>query len=321
MSDVTNKYKLGLFVVIAVVIFVIFLFLLGSFQYFRTKISCYTVVSSSVQGLSVGAPVKYNGVAIGQVDKIKVSPSDDNVYIYMTVYPDALYSSEVNGNEFKFDDFIKSGVKNGLRCQLRYAGITGSLYQEIRYFAQPDDCVKSIKSKINNAIYIPSVQPILFGDIISKINNSLEKLSALDKIFVQVSDTLSALNKYLNGPQLAELIDEVTNISKNINDISVKLNDTLTTEKINNILSQIDQILVETKKLSLNLNEQITDAKIPETTQDARNLMKDTIQKINSAIGNFNETSESIRNLTETIKNQPDSIIWGKEKIQVVPTK
>src|SRR5512137_3141256 len=70
MSLKANYFKLGLFVIGAVVSLAILLVIIGSGRAFQQKITIETYFNESVQGLDIGSKVKYRGVVIGEVTKI-----------------------------------------------------------------------------------------------------------------------------------------------------------------------------------------------------------------------------------------------------------
>lgn len=65
MSNVGNKYKVGVLVIIAFTLLLLSLLSLGVVKYFRKTFEFYTIVESSVQGLEKGAKVKIKGVPVG----------------------------------------------------------------------------------------------------------------------------------------------------------------------------------------------------------------------------------------------------------------
>ncbi len=70
MSLKANYFKLGLFVIGAIVAGVILLIVIGSGRWFQPKLTIETYFNESVQGLDIGSKLKYRGVAIGEVTKI-----------------------------------------------------------------------------------------------------------------------------------------------------------------------------------------------------------------------------------------------------------
>ena len=84
MND-NSKFKLGLFIIFAAIIFFAALFILGTMDRFKEKAHLSTLVSESVQGLSVGSSVKYQGVPIGNVSEIMIYPTDNVIRIDMEI--------------------------------------------------------------------------------------------------------------------------------------------------------------------------------------------------------------------------------------------
>ena len=70
MSLKANYFKLGLFVIGAVVSGVLILVVIGSGRWFQPKLTIETYFNESVQGLDIGSKLKYRGVVIGEVTRI-----------------------------------------------------------------------------------------------------------------------------------------------------------------------------------------------------------------------------------------------------------
>lgn len=322
MSNVANKYKLGVFVLLTFILIVIIAILLGSLSLFEKKIKCMTVVNSSVQGLSKGAKVKFNGVSIGQVDSIQISPRGDYIYIYMDLSSEAIAPSHETGTDetATFADFLRSEVTNGLCCQLRYEGITGTLYQEIKYFPEETYKVPAPDLPKGHPLFIPSTPPILLTDLMSKVNSSLEKISKIDEIFIRVVATVDTINKYLEGPQVSTFIKETEKISINLAQMSEKFNAIITKEKLTHIIDDIESASAQVKELSSNLNIQIKQAKIAETAQKTRQLIDSAKVDFNKISGSIDTATESITELSDSINRDPNSILMGSDRQQVVPS-
>ncbi|WP_139280431.1 MlaD family protein, partial [Vibrio parahaemolyticus] len=73
MDDSKSSYKLGLFVVSALVSLFVVLFILGGRSLFEPKIIVETYFDESVSGLEVGAPVRFRGITAGEVVSIELS--------------------------------------------------------------------------------------------------------------------------------------------------------------------------------------------------------------------------------------------------------
>jgi hypothetical protein len=320
MANLANKYKLGVFVAVSFIVLLTALFLLGFFSFMQTKIKCMTIVNSSVQGLSIGAKVKFSGVPIGEITDIKIARCN-YIYIYMDIFTESLVQCTTKEETDAFKEFVNDLTKKGLRCQLRYEGITGSLYQELQNFDLAQYPKNNIPPpELDDILYIPSVPPVLFGSIIRRIDVSLGKLSGIDDIFKEVGVALKKVNKYLGNPKIDDVINNVNQISNNIHDVTTSFKKTLTGERIEKITNELTTTMEEIKQVVSNLNRQINRSKLPETSAVARELMNMTTTQLNDAIINFNATAKSVENLTNELNKNPSALIWGVDKKKIVPS-
>ena len=70
MSAKANYFKIGVFILSAAALAVVGVIVLGAGALFEKKIIMETYFDESVQGLGIGAPVKYRGVTVGSVEHI-----------------------------------------------------------------------------------------------------------------------------------------------------------------------------------------------------------------------------------------------------------
>jgi ABC-type transporter Mla subunit MlaD len=67
MTDKKQKLRIGIFLLSGVLLMVAILFFLGLSDIFKDKVVIMTHFQESVQGLTVGSPVKFRGVQVGAV--------------------------------------------------------------------------------------------------------------------------------------------------------------------------------------------------------------------------------------------------------------
>ena len=70
MAKQANRMMIGGFVVLAVMIMAASLVVFGSGKFFQKTVKCIMYFNESVKGLSVGAPVLFQGVPVGSVTSI-----------------------------------------------------------------------------------------------------------------------------------------------------------------------------------------------------------------------------------------------------------
>ncbi|WP_319780429.1 MlaD family protein [Maridesulfovibrio sp.] len=73
MSRKSNPFRLGLFIIIGMLLFVSVLAILGAGKIFERSVKMETYLNESVNGLEVGSPIKFRGVKIGTVSHIVLS--------------------------------------------------------------------------------------------------------------------------------------------------------------------------------------------------------------------------------------------------------
>jgi phospholipid/cholesterol/gamma-HCH transport system substrate-binding protein len=124
MSSASRHFKLGLLALAALTAVVLIAVALGLRGLGAATVDYHTYFDESVQGLDVGAPVKYRGVRIGSVASIAVAPDRKHVGVGLALTADQaerLGLAEANPE---------------LRTQLSTQGLTGVKFVEID-FADP----------------------------------------------------------------------------------------------------------------------------------------------------------------------------------------
>src|SRR3974390_1341917 len=70
MSAKNNSVRIGIFVLVAIALFIVGLLAFGAKSYFAAKTYFETAVPGEASGLSVGSTVQLRGVPVGKVTKI-----------------------------------------------------------------------------------------------------------------------------------------------------------------------------------------------------------------------------------------------------------
>ena len=129
-----SYFKIGLFVIAAIVVGVIGVVVLGAGRVFQKKALVETYIDESVQGLDVGSPVKFRGVPVGNVERITLTSAE-----YATKRQYVLVRMSVSPNIFQFpvtdpnSQELKRELDRGFRVRLAAQGLTGVAYLETDY--------------------------------------------------------------------------------------------------------------------------------------------------------------------------------------------
>jgi ABC-type transporter Mla subunit MlaD len=147
----------------------------------------------SVQGLDVGAPVKFRGVTLGQVKEIGLvsaiymlnEPRDARRTTYRLVYVRYIIDLARLGRT----PDLAPAVSAGLRARLAAQGITGLAYIELDFVDPKDYPVAAVPWTPAND-YIPSV-PSTLSQVQNAAQSLLAKVNAID--VVRLSNTVQAV--------------------------------------------------------------------------------------------------------------------------------
>jgi paraquat-inducible protein B len=238
----------------------------------------------SLRGLTVGAPVELNGVGIGEVKNI-ASGYDAQLGrfrfpIDVAIYPGRLraLSREKSADPTPAEQKarIDGLVEKGLRAQMKTGSLlTGQMYITLELFPT------AAPAKINWATSPPEfpTQPGMMVELQATLMNISKKLESMpiDQIGGDLRIALQSLNRTLVGAeQMVKRMDkEVAPAAKSALDDARRM------------LNTVDRTLASDAPLQ----------------QDLRTSLRD-----------LGKAAQSLRELTDLLERQPESLIRGKKE-------
>lgn len=315
-----NRFKLGLFVIIGFFLFIAALFFLGMSEIFQKKARIVTLFQESVQGLDVGSAVKYKGVPIGKVTRISIRTKDKLIRVDMEIRLNAFDTNnevESVGEAYHFFyGYFRKEIKNGLKCQLNYAGITGLKYIEIDYFKSSINEIKNPPKLSGDSFYLPST-PSIFKDILRLINKSLDKISRIpfDELSDELAETFKSAKDLLSDPKITRTIAKLEKASDHLESSIATVNKAMTERKIKTIINDLIKSISSINQLATQAEDALKQAEIPQTSarfRDASNAVSETKRSLTNTLEKLDQTLDAITELVNSIDNDPSSIIRGK---------
>jgi paraquat-inducible protein B len=184
----------------------------------------------SVKGLSVGAPVEFRGVNIGEVVSIGLSIDPKTFELVQPVefslYPQRLHArSSVTGEHIPFPKTrpeqlkrIKAFIDHGLRVQLRSSSLlTGQQYLAVDMFPDAPKYTFDISKSPLQMQYVPGAFDNIEQSISSTIKNADALIKKLDsELIPELSQSLKNINAITAGdsPLQIDIRDSLREISK-----------------------------------------------------------------------------------------------------------
>lgn len=325
-----NKYKLGIFVIIGAALFMTALFLLGIAENFQPKVRFVTLFDESVQGLEAGTPVKFRGVSVGKVTNVSYRYSDNYIRVDMesllsSIDPDSKkYSSTSERAEF-FKGVLMDEAANGLRCRLAMSSIaTGLKFVELDYF-DPKKCPPPPVTPPEGILYIPSTKSVL-ANLSTDVSIALAKISSVDyeQISKEIVTTFKTINERLNDPKINNMIERFEKIVTTLDATTENVNNALSEARLKQIVDEVADTIKSINELSKTLKKEVDAVDLPHIAVKTEKAISDTAEAAKSitatrkdvsvTIDKLNEAIDSFTEFVNYLEEDPSSVIRGKQK-------
>jgi len=270
-----------------------------------------TYFKESVQGLDVGAPVKYRGVTLGQVEEIGLvtsaymnqvaldvhAPEAQQVFVRWVIDPKRL-GQATN---------IATAVNVGLRARLASQGITGLVYIELD-FADPTRFPYEKPTWQPKESYLPSM-PSTITQVQDAAQALATKLQSVDfagmattaQHFIDDSDLLvKSLRAGVDAADLPGLMSDLRGLAGDLRATTTTLRGTLDSKESRTLITASTQaaerLAAATAKLpafiaALEAGVKRADASTSDLTADLVPVLRDA----RAAVANLRETTEALR--------------------------
>ncbi len=321
MKNNPNPVAIGMFVLGAAIIAVAAVMIFGAAKFFAKTEKFVSYFSESVNGLDVGAPLKYKGVTLGRVETIRIA-SDKNIKESSVA---VIYSIDLDLLKRKtgetvadYDQWIDAQIEDGMRAKLNYQSIvTGMLYVELDFFAEKGQPYQLKYSGIRFK-EIPSSKSNL-SEIAKSFQETIENISKID--FNQIASNANAAITTLNA--------KLSNIdTRSISEESIKtlrgLNALIYDPNLKRAISDTDDLVQDSREFLSAVEKDIN--RLVGSATNSLSKIDSLVNDINSIVSpqspmrfevatllrSLNETLNSLTNFTEYLQRNPSSLITGK---------
>ena len=224
MSSEKSYFRLGVFVLVGIGLIVAGVIIFGAGIFFQPKFDVETSVGESVQGLDVGADVRYQGVQMGRLKHVQLGASLSNesltsenaalarkVILVMELFEDRLPEREGKSTKQQIED----AVANGLRVRMAKGGLTGPNYLELTV-VDPAKYPPELPGYTPSHTYIPSM-PSFSVTVTSGIEALAEEFKNMhlaetvdnaNKLLLDMRKTLSDLQTKAVGDKLVTTMEQ-----------------------------------------------------------------------------------------------------------------
>lgn len=279
-KDTSNKIKLGIFISIGMMVFIVGIYFIGEGKQLFRRTFRISGVFKDVAGLQPGNNVRLSGVNVGTVDNIMIV-SDTSVRV------EILFDETVR--KFIMKDAVASIGSEGLignKTIIMYPGTGG-------------------KAKIENNDIIQTVLPVGVDDFMislkTTINNTNNITSDLSKITENIRSGKGTIGRLLMDQSMMHNLDStLANLKEGSAGFKILMDKA---DHIDEILTSLKTTIDYTSSITSNLSK-ISDSIHSGKGTIGMLLMDSTMrQNIDSTVVNLKESSAGLKTLMEKAKN------------------
>lgn len=308
MAAPTNHWKLGLFVVVSLFAAVSVGVYLSAQSLRKATVEYLSYFDESVQGLEVGAPVKFRGVTIGNVSLIDVASDRRHVEVTYSMTVKTLSDMKLSRKEGRQTQLR---MPPDMRAQIASAGITGIKFITIDYFSEKDYPPPSLPFPVpeNYIPGAPSTMKNLEDAVVKTVNQIPDLAQALLQLMSRINHFVGELDNQRLPVRVSETLQDLQTAVKAMNTAKLSTEAQGTLAGINAAVGRFDVLLtrLESDKGLLVSALRASDA-FGETARGARGVGR----QMDMTLRDVSEAAQSLRKLVDALEQDPDMLLKGR---------
>lgn len=305
MDSKVNYTAVGFFVVVLLLAtFSIVLWLTSSMsaKHYKTYLALF---GESVSGLALKAPVKYNGVNVGFVDKVKLDPRNPkNVILFLNIESDVVIHEDATAT-------------------INSSGLTGIAYVELRG-GSPTSALLTRKPGHRYAVLKTQPSLLVRMDItVRKLSDDLNKISASINNLLSEQNTeafshiLSNLDK--TTAVLADNTRHIDNMIQNTDVLIARL--TKLSKRFPSLINHADTSIVAVGNMSQEVRAASREVRMTMSqSRRALNTVTDQMLPVTTTtLENVSSLATEMQKLSSDLQQNPSMVIRGRAPVPLGP--
>jgi paraquat-inducible protein B len=317
MAKQANRMMIGGFVVLAVIIMAASLVVFGSGKFFKKTQKYVLYFQEPVKGLSVGAPVLFQGVQIGSVTSIVIRADmeklEAQIPIIIEIEPDKFQIGAEAARKLHRDPRKNMTllIEKGFRAQLAAQSlITGQLLIQLDFHPGTPAALRSIDKEYIEIPTIPSTSERLaqaLGDL---------DLKGIEQHLLSV---LASADRFINNPDLAASLNGLKDTLQDARKLVTRVD-----RQVDPLANDLKKTVKDFGKLATNVDSRVgglttgfdkTMAGLDKTMSTARGFLSEDsplIVELQNTLKELSAMSRSFRHLASYLEQHPETVIRGK---------
>ena len=276
MAKPASALKIGAFVLGGVAITIGILLAVGSGRLFTHSVERTVLFNESLQGLQVGAPVSYNGIPVGQVERITgalaVRDNAIRTAVVISLQGGTITAEETDAG---IGEILDRLVKSGLRAQLATQSfVTGTLYVSLVF--APDTEVYPAPEHFLDLPTIPAIpsDKARLGRLANSLGEQLPQ--AIDQLSKLV-ERLSAIFDEKNRANLSQALEGFAKLGSSLGDAGPEVEQVIgdastAVKRVGGLVDRLDALV----------------ANLDGTIDTEKEQINATLGDLRNAVGSFN---------------------------------
>lgn len=312
MAKQANRMMIGGFVVLAVIIMAASLVVFGSGKFFQKTNKYILYFDESIKGLSVGAPVLFQGVPVGSVTSIILEADlvkmKTQIPVIIEIEPDRW---KVRTGERDYRKVAAKLIEMGLRAQLvMQSFITGQLMIQLDFYPKSTVCYApgQIDKDYKDLIVIPTCTST--GERLAQALGDLD-LKGIEKHLLSV---LASVDRFVNNPDLTASLSGLKDTLQDARQLLTRMD-----RQVDPLADDVKKTVKDFGKLANNIDGRVGGVATGlDTTMSAAKgvLSQDSplMVELENTLKEISAMSRSIRQLANYLDQHPEALIRGKGK-------
>lgn len=316
----TNPKLIGVFVLGGVVLVVSALVLFSSQDLFTPKRKFVAYFHQSVNGLNVGAPVRFRGIPVGEVLAIDgvYDPQTGNMIprLLLEFRPETLANASVEEGEYTLFPLL---LKAGLRASLKTASLlTGQLYVSMDF--HPEIPARTLGRGNDKFPEMPTID--------SGFDEAIARLTDLpiEEVLSRAGAALLAAQSVLEDPNIGNSLESLAALLKDADETVIDLRNFVHSD-VGATLEEANKTLTSTRESVSSLSARITEKSLPQidvAMHQMTELLLLAHQRLGrddplnhellDALREVGAAARSMRALADYLEEHPEALLKGKNE-------
>lgn len=324
MSIRANPRAIGLFLIGGIALAIAGTAVLASTAWFDERTTFISFFQESVNGLEMGAPVKFQGVPVGTVTGIliQIDQRDKTFQVPVQYEIDLTRLTTQTGTYVNLADatVLQRQITDGLRAQMQMESIvTGQLYIELSYNAEaPPPELEPHAAAWPEIPTSPSLMAALGTGAGSLVADMLQVLFQVNQMLAEVDmpginaavvSSAQAVERLMNSPEIMAAVEQVPVMAVQVNRTmeSLELLSTKAAGAIDPFQVQVDAASGELVATLETLRK---------TLEDTHGLLSTDSgvgHGLQEALASLKQAADALTLLATALEQNPDMLIRGRK--------